>query len=172
MTEFGIKEMLDKSATVGGTVYIAGLGRNTQSVPTEQQAAYFAAQCWGRDIIGRIVIAVEVLQETQMPHSVLVFTPGCTLPRPGGDEVILRKLKYCANMRLEETSVAQLFSTSCMVDLATSECFSNKKKSHFLNYSNPHVNYDNAPHLRADDILLTLRAWIFGCAAQSADDWR
>jgi hypothetical protein len=60
-------------------------------------------------------------------------------------------------MRLEETSVAQLFSTSCMVDLATSECFSNKKKSHFLNYSNPHVNYDNAPHLRADDILLTLR---------------
>jgi hypothetical protein len=46
MTELGIKDMLDKSAMVGAIVYITGLDRNPQSVPTEQQAAYLAAQWW------------------------------------------------------------------------------------------------------------------------------
>jgi hypothetical protein len=74
------------------------------------------------------------------------------------------KSSGAANLRLEEPN--------CVVDLATSECFSNEKKKDFLAYLNPHVNYDIAPHLCADDILLTLRAWIYGCAVQNVDNWR
>jgi hypothetical protein len=68
MTELGIKEMLEKSAACGEIVFVAGLDRNTQSVPTEQQPAYLAAQCWGHDIMGRIMIAVKVLQEARRSH--------------------------------------------------------------------------------------------------------
>jgi hypothetical protein len=105
MTELGIQEMLEKSAMVGETVYVTRLGRDTQSVPTEQHAAYLAAQCWDHDCIGRVMIAMGVLQEThrsilkwpqlnaahisetlrpnlgtQVPHGALVFASGHTLP--------------------------------------------------------------------------------------------
>jgi hypothetical protein len=179
LTELGIKEMLEKSAMAGDIAFVAGLGRNTQSVPAEQQPAYLAAQCWGHDVIGRVMIAMKILQEThgahlawpqlnaarisetlrpnletQVPHGVNVFASGHALRPPGGDEVITQRLKCCAKMRLEETSVAQLLGASYMVDLATSDCFSRKKLNNFITYANPHVNYDIAPHLHVASVDL------------------
>jgi hypothetical protein len=74
--------------------------------------------------------------ENQVPRGVLVFTLERTLPHPEGDWITKQKLKYCANLRLEETSVDELLNTSRVVDLATSDCFSNEKKTAFINYSN------------------------------------
>jgi hypothetical protein len=43
LTELGVKEMLETSATLGDAACVAGLDHSTQSVPVEQQPAFIAA---------------------------------------------------------------------------------------------------------------------------------
>jgi hypothetical protein len=64
LTQLGIKEMREKSATIGNVAFITGLDRSAQSVPEDQQPAYLAAQCWDYDFAGRVMITVKILQET------------------------------------------------------------------------------------------------------------
>jgi hypothetical protein len=111
LTLLGIKEMQEKSATIGNTAFITGLDQSTQSVPEDQQPAYLAAQCWDHDFAGRVMITMKILQETRgtmsswpqldearvaealrpnlggrESHGSAAFPPGFVFPLPGGDD--------------------------------------------------------------------------------------
>jgi hypothetical protein len=60
----GVKEMREKSDTIGNAAFVTGLDQNAQSVPEDQRPAYLAAQCWDHDFAGRVMMTMKIMQET------------------------------------------------------------------------------------------------------------